>query len=218
MLADNPSYGRATIRGQNLRFAFRIVGLREADLGSVDLPHVPEVRHAGTLDETTARAYLERGRVVAAAVEHEIAREVPGAEIRATPQWPRAAVGGLPTDAGQLVEFLVHNETIGRVADFVGIAIFLKGVLKWAQSHGERLIVDDGIAFLLAADVLYNVDQAWDLTLESCSPLHDLAAGQTTVGYTVIFRSSLNVYVVLVGVDGAVGQPTIVNGGWEVPR
>jgi hypothetical protein len=194
-----------------------MVGLREAELGSVDLPDVPAVSHAGTLDDTTALAYLGRGRVVATAVEREIAKAVPGVDVRATPQGPTVAVAGLPIDAGQLVEFLVHDDLVGRVAGFLTIGMFVKQALNWARSHSERVVVDDGVALVIAADAVYNVDQAFDLTLVSCSPMPDLAAGQTIVGYTVIFRNAASVYAVLVSAFGAVSTPTIVEGGSEIP-
>jgi hypothetical protein len=160
--------------------------------------------------ELSRREFARRGIAAAEALEGELRQLHDGVEVRAVAALePSFDTAGPGAGAPEILGFLVGNDPIGRIVDYLTLGLAARGVLEWLRSHGgDSLVVDDGVAVGLATKAILDTTHESDLTLSFVEPIRPQVReweGETE-GYLVGFRTKDKVVEVPVMLDGTVGK------------
>jgi hypothetical protein len=163
-----------------------------------------------TTPEAFRRQYARHGIARAEALELELSEVAPGVqlEVRADLEPATDTTGGVWVPPPDLVQILLTDDPIGRIAAYVGLAQGVRSLFGYLKAKGaRRLTVDSGTAMVIAAEIAFQRTQSLDLEVVDSRltfPNGDYEA--IPDGYQVTFRDDATVYVVLVSLDGTAGQ------------
>jgi hypothetical protein len=146
-----------------------------------------------------------------------------GAPIQAlVVPWGGPRTGGPLPSQSEIVYLLgLAGDVVGRAVDLAAAFVLIKGGLAWlADTTQDRVLINDGVAILAAADAVWAATGANDLTLAFATPLSahrveldDFDPGDD--GYLIGFRDASNLVVVRVD---SFGSARILDGAIPLPE
>jgi hypothetical protein len=203
--------GRAFVRGSSYQFGIRGHMLRDDVPGGVEQAEIESRDY-----EEMRRAAARYGLAAAEDLERAIGTDLPdaAARVRVIAQIELDTTTAGPGGLGpEILAFLVGDDPVGRLTDYVELALVARKVLQWLQSRtSDELRIDEGTAWLVAANRVFETTDGLDLVLVSVRKVPPLIPDYDGdyEGYLVTFRDKGRLVEVAVSLRGTVGDVALV--------